>query len=227
MKFYPFVPKFLLRQGLILALILSTVIPVALVQPATIAYADKAGVCAIPGKDGPTTTLNGVLNSYYPGSANVVAGATSIPVGAARGGGGPAIAAGDLLLVVQMQGADLNGENNERYGDGVGAAITGNTVVYSAANAYAGGNLAANFQAGLYEYVVATGAVGSVVANEVPISSGLVNNYYNANYAIQGQRRFQVIRVPQYSSATLSGTVTALVGMELRVVLLLLMLQEH
>ena len=93
MKFYPLSFKALLRQALIFTLILSVVIPVVLVQPATTAYADKVGVCAVPGKDGPTITLNGVLNSYYPGSANVTAGATSIPVGAARAGGGPAIAA--------------------------------------------------------------------------------------------------------------------------------------
>jgi hypothetical protein len=200
--------QFLLRQVLIFALVLSVIMPAVLIQPAMIVYADKLGVCGIPGKDGPTTTLNGVLNSYYPGAANVAAGATSIPVGAARAGGGPAIAAGDLLLVVQMQGADLDGNNDERYGNGVGTAgTTGNTIDYSAANTYAGGNLAANFSAGLYEYVVAT---GPVVAGSVTISSGLVNNYFSAPFGIQGQRTFQVIRVPQYSNATLNGTVTAL-----------------
>ena len=164
---------------------------------------------ALPGKDGATTTLSGVVNGYYPGTANVAAGATSIPVGAARAGSaGPAITAGDLLLVVQMQGADLDGNNDERYGDGVGTAGTaGNTVVYSGAAAYAGSNLAANFSSGLYEYVVAT---GPVAAGSVPISSGLVNSYFSAAFVTQGQRTFQVIRVPQYSSATLNGTVTAL-----------------
>jgi LPXTG-site transpeptidase (sortase) family protein len=208
MKFHKFSVKFLLRQGLIFALILSVVMPAVLIQPATIVYADKLGVCGIPGKDGPTITLNGVLNSYYPGAANVAAGATSIPVGTARAGGGTAIAAGDLLLVVQMQGADLDGNNDERYGDGVGTAgIAGDTVVFSAANAYAGGNLAANFSAGQYEYVVAT---TPVIAGSVTISSGLVNDYFSATFGTQGQRTFQVIRVPQYSNATLNGTVTAL-----------------
>ena len=58
-----------------------------------------------------------------------MAGATPIPVGTARTGGGPAIAAGDLLLVVQMQGADIDFNNDQRYGSGVGTAGTvGNTV---------------------------------------------------------------------------------------------------
>ena len=43
------------------------------------------------------------------------------------------------------------------------------------------------------------------------IQTGTVNSYANANYVSgsSGQKRFQVIRVPQYSSATLAGTVTA------------------
>ena len=172
------------------------------------AAADKVGVCGTPGGDGPIAGLSGVINTYYPGSANANAGTTSIPVGPARAGGGPSVEAGDLLLVVQMQGADLNSSNDERYGDGVGAAgVTGNTVVYSAANAYAGGNLPANFSAGQYEYVV---AAGPVAAGFLPITSPLVNNYFNADFSTQGQRRFQVIRVPQYSNASLGGTVTAL-----------------
>jgi hypothetical protein len=203
---------FFLKKVGTFVLILSVVTPLSLVQLPTPVLADKAGVCATPGKDGPTTTLSGVVNSYYPGTANVAATATSIPVGAVRAGGGPAIAAGDLLLVVQMQGADLNGNNDEQYGDGQGTlGTTGSTVVYSTANAYAGGNLGTNFSAGFYEYVVAT---GPVAAGSIPISSGLVNNYYSAAYnppaQPQGQRTFQVIRVPQYSSATLNGTVTAL-----------------
>ncbi len=180
--------------------------------------ADKVGVCGTPGNDGPAETLSGVVNSYYPGTGNPVTGATSIPVGTARAGGGPAIAAGDLLLVVQMQGADLNTTNDETYGDGVGTAGThGNTVTYNTTttyppttppNAYAGGNISnSNFTAGNYEYVVATGPVN---AGSVPISSGLVNNYYEAAYGTQGQRTYQVVRVPQYSDVILTGAVTGL-----------------
>ena len=49
MKPNKFSLKFLLRQILIFVLILSVVMPVVLVQPATIVYADKAGVCGITG----------------------------------------------------------------------------------------------------------------------------------------------------------------------------------
>ncbi len=156
-------------------------------------YADKQLVCGIPGKDGPVN-ISGIVNTYYPGTADVDAGATSIPVGAPSGAAAP-IQAGDLLLVIQMQGADINSTNTDAYGNGV-------------AGAPASGILGTNFSAGLYEYVVATSAVAG---GAVSISSGLVNNYFNQDYSgTQGQRRFQVVRVPQYSSATIVGTVTSL-----------------
>ena len=60
MNFYQFPLKFLLRQVLIFTLALSVSVPVALVQPSVV-YADKAGVCGIPGKDGPAATLSGVV----------------------------------------------------------------------------------------------------------------------------------------------------------------------
>jgi len=175
-------------------------------------YADKVGICGTPGKDGSTTTLSGVVNSYYPGTANVSIGSTSIPIGSARAGGGPAIAEGDLLLIVQMQGADINATNTNNYGNGVGNGGTAiNTVPYPIGDPdYAGGNVAANFSAGQYEYVVAT---SPGVGGFVPISSGLDNAYFfsnNSGGSSQGQRRFQVIRIPQYSSASLNGPVTAL-----------------
>ncbi|MBI5954674.1 MAG: class F sortase [Chloroflexi bacterium] len=199
--------KFSFKFGPTFALHLLIVTTMVLAQPATTAHAaigDKA-----PGiQASPPTMLNGILNTYHPGTADAPAGTTSISIGPARAGGGPPIAAGDMLLVVQMQGADLDGSNDQRYGDGVGTAnIVGDTVNYSAANAYAGGNLAANFSAGRYEYVTATGPVSG---GAVPISTGLVNSYFSASFITQGQRTFQVIRVPQYLNAALSGTVSAL-----------------
>ncbi len=200
MKLTPFAPKFLLRQVLIFILILSAVIPVALVQPATTVYADKAGVCATPGADG-SPVISGIVNSYFPGSANAVIGATSITLGTldARGSA-TTINAGDLLLVIQMQGADIDTNNDARYGAGVGTPGD----KFSPGS----GDVNANFSAGQYEYVVAQNAVGAG-GGTLNLTTGLVNNYFNANYATQGQRRFQVVRVPQYVSATLGGTLTA------------------
>src|SRR3990170_415739 len=146
----------------------------------------------------PGGTLSGIVNTYYPGSATTAAGSTSISVGSPSGSA-TAIAAGDLLLVIQMQDAEIDSTNTDAYGDGgVGDPATGSTNLNNA---------------GQYEYVVAT---GPVAAGSLPIvgdgsGGGLVYTYTDAAATLaQGQRRFQVIRVPQYSTATLSSTLTAL-----------------
>ncbi len=153
--------------------------------------------CASPGKD--PSTFAAVPNTYYPGSGTALAGATQLTLGTLRTGGNTtAIAANDLLLVVQMQGADINTDNLDSYGDGVSGGG-------------ANGNLPANFTAGQYEYVVATGPVTSGV---VSIASKLVNNYTSSAAGTTGtatRRSFQVVRIPQYSSLTLTADVSPLV----------------
>jgi hypothetical protein len=161
--------------------------------------ASAAGVCASPGGGGAGGTLSGVVNTYYPGSGTAAADSTSIPVGASSGAATP-IAAGDLLVVIQMQAADINSTNTNSYGHG-GAAL-----------APASGYTALN-NTGAYEYVLATSAVvaGSVGVTGLGGGAGLINTYTRAAAtATTGQRTFQVVRVPQYTTATTSSTLTAL-----------------
>ena len=56
-----------------------------------------AQVCATPGKDSAPAAINGVVNSYYPGTAaRVAAGTQTIAIGSmAAGGSSAASAAGD------------------------------------------------------------------------------------------------------------------------------------
>lgn len=181
------------------SLVRSLVVLVGIVSALLFASVDQtlAQVCATPGKDGPGGTLSGVINTYYPGTANANSGATSISIGTPTGSA-TAIASGDLLLVIQMQDAAINSTNTDSYGDGVGGApASGSTNLNNA---------------GRYEYVVATSAAGATVSiRGAGAGNGLLNSYTNANASgTQGQRRFQVIRVPQYSSATLSSGLTAL-----------------
>jgi len=146
--------------------------------------------CGNPGNDG-VGTPSGIINTYYPGTASVSAGATSIPVGSSSGST-TAIAAGDLLLIIQMQDADINYSNDNNYGSGSGTG-----------SGYTNLN-----QTGYYEFAIAASAVSG---GYVSITSGLTYSYrYRAASATNGQSRYQVIRVPQYTSATVSGTVSAL-----------------
>jgi len=138
-------------------------------------------------------TLSGVLNTYYPGTASVAAGAKLIPVGAANGTG--TIAAGNELLVIQMQNASINTSNNIDYGNGYTGA--GFTTVNGSGN---------------YEFVTATGPVsgGSVPVQGAGAGGGLVFSYTaSAATATQGQSTYQVVLVPQYTTATLGAATAA------------------
>ncbi|UYZ64510.1 T9SS type A sorting domain-containing protein [Hymenobacter weizhouensis] len=175
--------------------------PVATNNTATIStiigqLPNPAEVCATPGKDGPgaLSTTGTQPNTYFPG-VSVANDRRSIVLNA--GTGATAIAAGDLLLVMQMQGADINSTNSSAYGSGGSGGS---------------GNLTSNYTAGTYEYAVAANAVTVAGTNKtLQLANPLTNTYVNQDFTTgNGQRRFQVIRIPQYSSLTVSGAVTGL-----------------
>lgn len=158
-------------------------------------------VCGNPGKDGPGGTLTGVVNTYFPATSNANAGITSITVGAINfNGAATPVVVGDLLLVIQMQDASINSNNSSSYGDGNSSATASGVT--------------ANNNTGRYEFVVATSALGigggTVSIRGTGSGNGLSNSYVRAAAtSSKGQSTFQVVRVPQYSSATLSSGLTA------------------
>ncbi len=181
----------------------ATADPVAGNNSATVLTVVQPLVCATPGRDGAGGTLTGVVNAYYPPALGIrAAGSTTVTLGAvAAGGANTAIAVGDLLLFIQMQDAAINSTNTGAYGDASpGDPASGSTSLNSA---------------GEFEFVTATNAIpntgGALTFQGTGAGGGLLNTYTNAvATAAQGQRTFQVIRVPQYTSATLSSTLTAL-----------------
>lgn len=158
-------------------------------------------ICATPAKDGDATGLSGVVNTYYgapTGTVTLSAGSTSIQLGSAKRGAATDIAAGDLLLIMQMQDAVIDSTNTSAYGDGVSSDTTAQGQKSTTA--------------GTYEFVVATGVIsaGSVGIRGSGAGGGLVNSYTNRDASsTQGQARYQVIRVPQYGNLTLGGTLSA------------------
>ncbi len=146
-------------------------------------------VCSAAAASG-TGNISGTVNRYYPGSVSVSAGATSITLGTSIGAGA-AIAAGDLLLVMQMQDATIDSSNNANYGDG------------SAAGTVDGSGSTAIRQTGLYEFVTATNTVATG-GGTVNLASALTHAYNQGT-----NRRFQVVRVPQYGSVTVTANITA------------------
>lgn len=142
------------------------------------------------------TSLSTNPNTYYPGTtANVAVGGTSITLGAGTGPSG--IAIGDLVLIIQMQGAEINSTNSNVYGDGV-AGLPANGYLNNA-----------NHRAGNMEFAVAASNV-PVGGGTLTLASGTVNAYQNsAASGTVGQYRYQVIRVPVYFNATLTASLSA------------------
>jgi hypothetical protein len=146
---------------------------------------------------GTTTTINSYPNTYYPGvTANLIVGSTSISLGAVTYGTTP-ISTGDLLLIIQMQGAQIGYVNDSTYGKG----FTGGGRV----NGYL--NNAQNL-VGTMEYAVATNSVG-LGGGTVNLLAGTVNAYQKAGYSVYGQYRYQVIRVASYYNLIIGSTITA------------------
>lgn len=146
---------------------------------------------------GGTTTINTFGNTYYPGvTAALSAGSTSISLGAVTYGTMP-ISNGDVLLVIQMQGAQITTANDSTYGKGT----TGDGRV----NGYLNN---AQLLAGNMEYVVATNSVG-LTGGTVNLASATINSYKNADFGTDGQYRYQVIRVASYNNLTLGADILA------------------
>lgn len=155
-----------------------------------------------PGQPGPVQTElghcvplsgGGVVNTYYPGTASVAQGATSIPVGTPTGAAEP-IAPGDMLLVIQMQDTDISAQTADNQSSRTNSNY---------------GQTADLRNAGRYEYVIAASAiVNGVVHLETPITTPGGFTHADAT-STTGQRRFQVIRVPTFSSGMLVNGLTA------------------
>jgi uncharacterized repeat protein (TIGR01451 family) len=177
--------------------------PVATNNTATVLTVVQPLVCATPGKEGtPGAPLSGTVNTYYAGVGTASAGATSITVSTPSSGFSTQAGVGDLLLVIQMQGASINSTNTSSYGDGApGDPASGSTSV---------GN------SGEFEFVTVSNVAVNPTTDTLTIqgsgaNGGLLNSYATAAASVtQGAQSFQVIRVPQYASATLSSSLAAL-----------------
>lgn len=164
--------------------------------------------CAQPGKDGEFNG-GGVVNTYFrPVLGAIPAGAKEIVIDSAPVSG-PAIplSSGDMILVIQMQYANFNANNDARYGDGVdGGPGSGATLIEDADGAGAG-----KYEFARVDAVAAdspSSGLTTLTVTSKGSDGGLINPYVSADYdeASHGQRRYQVIRVPQYTDATITSS---------------------
>ncbi|HVU57221.1 MAG TPA: T9SS type A sorting domain-containing protein [Puia sp.] len=154
-------------------------------------YATTASAQSCPMNANPN--ISTYPNTYFPSTATVNAGATSITLGAVNYGSTP-ISSGDILLIIQMQGAQIKSSNNSSYGanNSTGSGYRSNTSLL----------------AGNMEYVVATNSV-PLTGGTLNLLHGLTNKYQNSPFGTDGQYTYQIIRVPVYYDVTLTGNITA------------------
>lgn len=155
------------------------------------------------GKDAAYTTvssLNTVVNTYTTLTANASAGNTSITVNNNAMSGGAFsgnLAAGDLILIIQMQGAsmDIDATPTTDWG---GAYTTPYDHTWDgqwASYAHEWGRVLNYNNAGKYEQVEVRSVSGT---NTIVLQCGLQNNY-----TVTG--RVQVIRVPRFQNLTINS----------------------
>lgn len=156
------------------------------------------------GKDGnyTVTATNTVVNSYTYLTANASAGATSITVNSnAMAGGAFAgnLAAGDLIMIIQMQGAsmDINTTPTVSWGGNYTVPEVYFSVGWNT-NPWEWGQVTAINNAGKYEQVEVLSVSGT---NTINLSCGLQNAYVSAGHV-------QIVRVPRFNNLTLNASTT-------------------
>ena len=137
--------------------------------------------------------ITGTINAYFPGTATANAASTTITLGTATGTA-HTLAAGDLVLVIQMQDAAISTAIGSTYGDG-----------------FSGSGSTSLNNAGVYEYATVVSYVApTLTVKAAGPGGGLLYTYTVATAtSSQGARTFQVVWVPNYNNGTLSGNLTA------------------
>lgn len=164
-------------------------------------HTSMAQVCAIPTNDGSPATLSGTVNTYWSVVDGIYNNSSPTISLQNRRGNATNLSSGDLVLVIQMQCADINFTDTDAYGDGVVGDTQFNALVASGYSDPTGSCLA-----GEYEYVRA-GPLSDATTLDLA-DNPLVHSYIQApGNATSGRRTVQVIRVPQYNNATLTANI--------------------
>lgn len=160
----------------------------------------------IPAPNLTITTANTIVNTYFSGTGTVAAGSQTITIdGSSMRGSTNDIQVGDLIMIMQMQGAEINTTLPDMR--------IGTCASYSYPNNYgdgAGGNDRqglldnTNFIAGRYEYALAgSNRIGNTITIQAPLQYTYIQN--TTPTATIGARKFQVIRVANHNIFTIQN----------------------
>lgn len=171
-----------------------------------------AQICGTPGLDGAANAASAV-NTYYPpaAKASIPEGGRSVTLLAVpatdaynNSFGSQQIKAGDMVLIIQMQDAQINYDNTITYGAG---------IPNSGPDGLGGTGYKHINNTGYFEYAIATNDVpltgGNLNFRAAGLNKGTVHAYVNQpGDAYRGKRTFQIVRVPQYSNLLLTSNIS-------------------
>ncbi|MDF1781345.1 MAG: hypothetical protein P1U67_08635 [Alcanivoracaceae bacterium] len=163
-------------------------------------FVQAAELCAFPGRDS-DRQLKGVVNRWIPSPDNTVLepGTRAITVAEGWRGRG-AVQSGDLLLLVQMQGAVIDHGNDDAYGDGTAGDGIGRGLQA--------------LQAGYFEYLRVEQLSGvSLQVRGAGPNGGVLHRYISRSASkagLQGAARWQLVRIPQFENLTLTDDLETL-----------------
>jgi len=169
------------------------------------------GQCCLVYND--TINNPNILNTFYPVASNLLlsTGSTSIQLESVpqvdqfgNSYGSTPISPGDVILIIQMQGATFNSSNSSLYGNNSNSSGPDNLGASGAIN---------TSNVGIYEFVIAQNSVpltgGTLQISGTCSNGGILHNYISADASsTNGQGRFQVVRIPRFENLTLQQNIT-------------------
>lgn len=172
------------------------------------AFTEAAELCAFPGRDG-DRQLRGEVNRWLPSPDNAVLelGDRTITVASQWRGRG-ALQSGDLLLLIQMQGAEIETENNRAYG-----AVSVDDAPSVANKSSAKTNIEP-VTAGAFEFVRLESLQDlTLQVRGSGANGGILRRYISREPGAAGEAgaaRWQLVRVPQFDNLLLTDNLLAL-----------------
>lgn len=151
------------------------------------------------GKDGIVTisTANSIVNSYVPVTNNIASGTKTINVSSSAG-----FSVGDLIFIIQMQGAKVNAQLDTVWGDPNNAMSipNSNNIDFGAILNY---NNCGNNE---FAQISSIPAGGTSIVVDCDLKNSYTYSYTTGNggtHTMLG--KIQVVKVPRYLSLTISG----------------------
>lgn len=171
--------------------------------------AANAQTCAAPGVDGPAASLSGIVNTYHAGSGSASAGTNQVTVASITGQrtSNRSIAAGDLILIMQMQDSSAPA-NAGQYEYALVTSVLGNVLTLNrlltsnyTQSVTAAGGVTTNWRTFQVVRVPQHASATVAAGNTVTADRWTVSN-------VNGQGTGGIVAIDVAGSTTVNGTIS-------------------